>query len=367
MNIELNKKNKPTILIAPLDWGLGHATRCIPIINLLLQLDCKVVIASEGQQQFLLKKEFPQLQFVSLPGYNISYTKHKRWFSFKIILQLPKIFRAIRQENKWLSNFLQSTPVDAIISDNRYGLYHKTIPSVLMTHQLAIQAPFKIAEKIMQFFHYRLINRFSTCWVPDVEGHINIAGKLSHPKKMPAIPISYMGPLSRFSEKIEVENKYKLLIILSGPEPQRSQLEKIILRQLSEILFSVLLIRGLPGNVEEKNSIGNLTIKNHLTAKELELAFNESEIIISRSGYTTVMDILKLKKQAILIPTPGQTEQEYLSQHLKRLRWAYTTNQKNISLLHLLNKVKSFPFKTPSLDMEQYKTVIKEWVDQLPS
>lgn len=363
----MNKKNKPTILLAPLDWGLGHATRCIPIIHSLLQSDCKVIIASEGQQQFLLKKEFPDLQFVSLPGYNISYTKHKRWFAFKIILQLPKILRAIKQENKWLTNFLQSTSVDGIISDNRYGLYNKNIPSVLMTHQLAIQAPFKAAETIMQFFNYRFINRFSTCWVPDVEGHINIAGKLSHPKKMPAIPVTYMGPLSRFSEKIDVENKYKLLIILSGPEPQRSHLEKMFLQQLGDLFFSVLLVRGLPGNKEEKNSLGNLTIKNHLTAKELELAFNESEIIISRSGYTTVMDILKLQKQAILIPTPGQTEQEYLAQHLKRLRWAYTTDQKEISLLHLLKKVKSFPFKIPTLDMEMYKTVIKDWVDQLPS
>ena len=363
----MNKPKKPTILIAPLDWGLGHATRCIPIIHHLIQLDCNIIIASEGVQQILLKKEFPELKFVSLPGYNITYTKYKRWFSLKIILQLPKIIKAVYREKKWLNKFVQNTPIDAIISDNRYGLYHTNTRSVLITHQLQIQAPFKITEKIIQFFHYRFINHFSACWVPDVSGNINIAGKLSHPQKMPATPVTYIGPLSRFSENTSAEKKYKLLIILSGPEPQRSLLEKVLMNQLNDIYQTVLFVRGLPGKKETKNAVGNLTIKNHLAAKELEAAFNESELIISRSGYTTVMDILKLQKKAILIPTPGQSEQEYLAQHLKRLRWAYTTTQRNFSLPHLLHKVKGFPYKIPDINMEGYKAVINDWVASLNS
>lgn len=175
-------KFNTTILVAPLDWGLGHSTRCIPIIKHLLRLSCKVIIAAEGSQQKLLQQEFPLLTFVHLKGYRIKYTNSKRFFLLKILMQLPKVYSAVLKEKKTLTDIIQTYQVDAVISDNRYGLTHAKIPSVFITHQLLIQTPFSWCEKIVQKINYYFINRFSECWVPDEMSEQNFAGILSHPK-----------------------------------------------------------------------------------------------------------------------------------------------------------------------------------------
>ena len=358
----MSEKINIKILVAPLDWGLGHATRCIPIITLLQQLGCKVIIGAEGAQAKLLKKEFPQLDFVNLPGYRIQYSKSKLFFALKIVMQLPKIFLAIRKENKWLKNFVKNTNVDAVISDNRYGLYHKKIPSIFITHQLLIKTPIPFVEQLLQKLNYFLINRFSTCWIPDEKGAVNLAGKLSHPKDLPDIPLEYLGGLSRLLTHQVIEKKYDLLIILSGPEPQRSVLEVKVLSELQRYNGHVLLVRGLPGVEEKITGTNNITIKNHLAAKDLETAFCESELIISRSGYTTIMDIFKLRRKSVLIPTPGQTEQEYLAKHLEEQGWAMSMNQEDFDLSKLFLRVQHFEYKLPQLDMQAYKNVITTFV-----
>ncbi|MDP9230739.1 MAG: glycosyl transferase family 28, partial [Bacteroidota bacterium] len=191
--------NSPRILVAPLDWGLGHATRCIPIIKELINQNCDVWLAGEGAQAALLQKEFPGLSFLNLPGYRISYNKSSMKLFLGILLQVPKILRAISKENKWLKKMMTKYTFDAIISDNRYGLYHKKIFTAFITHQLLIKTSLgKLSEKILQQWNYKFINRFTQCWVPDEEGSINLAGELSHPKKNPAIPLKYIGAISRF-------------------------------------------------------------------------------------------------------------------------------------------------------------------------
>ncbi|MGI8637121.1 MAG: glycosyltransferase [Segetibacter sp.] len=358
----MSEKINIKILVAPLDWGLGHATRCIPIITHLEQLGCKVIIGAEGVQAKLLKKEFPHLDFVNLPGYRIKYSKSRLFFALKILMQLPKIFLAIKKENKWLKNFVTHTPVNAIISDNRYGLYLTETPSVFVTHQLLIKAPLLAIEQLLQKLNYFLINRFSTCWIPDEKGTINLAGKLSHPGKLPAIPLQYLGGLSRLHLHQGFEKKYDLLIILSGPEPQRSVLEMKILSELQRYDGPVLLVRGLPGIEKVITAKHNITVQNHLAAKDLEIAFCESDLIISRSGYTTIMDIFKLKRKAVLIPTPGQTEQEYLAKHLEEQDWAVSMDQQDFDLNKLLHRVQHFEYKLPQLDMEGYKDVVTTFV-----
>jgi uncharacterized protein (TIGR00661 family) len=355
------------ILVAPLDWGLGHATRCIPIITQLLQLGCKVIIATEGAQEKLLKTEFPNLVFVRLRGYQIRYSANKRFFPLKIILQLPKIFRAIKMENRWLRAFIRQTPVDAVISDNRYGLYHAGVPCVFITHQLLIKAPFSVAEKLMQRLNYSLIEKFSKCWVPDYPGLVNLAGLLSHPAKFPAVKVEYLGGLSRLNKTIDCKKEFDLLVILSGPEPQRSLLEKKLTSELRSFEGTVLLVRGLPANNEITTSEKNIIVRNHLPARELEEAVCKSELVISRSGYTTVMDICKLQKKAVLIPTPGQTEQEYLAYHLEKQGWCIAMQQDDFSLPKLLERVKHFEYKLPQLDMDAYKDVVTQFVRDLKS
>jgi UDP:flavonoid glycosyltransferase YjiC (YdhE family) len=158
------------ILIAPLDWGLGHASRCIPLINHLQKRGCEIIIAADGEQLSLLKKEFPGLESVQLKGYNINYSRYKRWLGVKILWQIPKILIRIRQEHNYLKNIVDKYCIDLVIADNRYGLYSKQIPCIFITHQLTVQAPFKWLQNLIQKINYRYISKFAECWVPDFEG-----------------------------------------------------------------------------------------------------------------------------------------------------------------------------------------------------
>lgn len=360
-------KFNTTILVAPLDWGLGHSTRCIPLIKHLQSLGCRIIIAVEGAQEILLKHEFPSLEFLQLSGYQIRYTFSKRFLSAKILMQLPKIYRTVQNEHEWLKKIVTEHKIDAVISDNRYGLFHSAIPCVFITHQLLIKTPFNLAEKFLQNINYHFINKFNECWVPDEQDSLNLAGVLSHPTMLPSIPVKYLGPLSRLELKQTALIKYDLLIVLSGPEPQRTFLENTLLNQLQTFEGNALLVRGLPGEVDNLPSFNNVIIINHLLSVEMESAFNESELIISRSGYTTVMDVFKLQKKAILIPTPGQTEQEYLAKHLAKQGWCLTVEQHEFNLQASLKQANFFPFKFPDLSMDGYKKIIENFLSDIQS
>ncbi len=313
----LAKLQGKKILIAPLDWGLGHTTRCIPIIYELVNQGCEVVIAVNDPHKAILAQEFPQLQFISIPNYNIAYGKSKIGTIIKLAKDYTRIKKVITTETAWLKKVVPEYDIEAIISDNRYGLYHSTIPSYFITHQLFIKSSLlNMGEKFMQKQNYSYINRFSECWVPDVAGVPNFAGDLSHPKKMPAVPVQYLGVLTRFHYK-ETPAIYKAAIILSGPEPQRTILENSLLKQIATCTEKIVLIRGLPD--DSKKLIipnKNIVVHNYTHTNDLNEIVLQSERIICRSGYTSVMDYLSLQKKCIFIPTPGQGEQEYLAQYL---------------------------------------------------
>jgi UDP-N-acetylglucosamine transferase subunit ALG13 len=329
------------LLVAPLDWGLGHATRCVPIIRDLLNSKCEVWLAGEGAQEKLLREEFPSLPFLPLKGYRIKYGKSG--LTGKILLQIPSILRSIKEENKWLTEQVSNHGFDAVISDNRYGLYHENIFSVFITHQLCVKSSFgKWSEKILQQWNYKFINRFNECWVPDEEEENNLAGELSHPVKLPSIATKYIGPLSRFEKKNIDEIKAHLLIILSGPEPQRTILENKIIDHIVNYPATATIVRGLPGEKNIIPSTNTIHFYNHLSSEELNTEAMKAEFIISRSGYSTIMDIAALQKKSILIPTPGQTEQEYLADHLMKKQFAFCVNQNEFSLLTDIKSAKQF-------------------------
>lgn len=308
---------KSRVLVAPLDWGLGHATRCIPLIRQLMRKGAEVFLAGEGAQEVLLKTEFPDLPFLPLKGYRVQYSRSAAGLPFQMIRQAPMITKAIRTENEWLQQKAGELQLDSVISDNRYGLHHPRLNSIFVTHQLMIKTGLgKWTERILQQRNYSYINRFNSCWVPDVKSANNLAGDLSHPQKMPSIPVKYTGPLSRFELHGPVEKEQHLLILLSGPEPQRSIFEEIILPQLSNYTGSVTLVRGLPAALNVIPSAGNLRFFNHLPSAELNREIESASFVIARGGYSTIMDLACLKKKAVLVPTPGQTEQEYLVKHL---------------------------------------------------
>ena len=341
--VENRKINvKKTVLVAPLDWGLGHATRCIPIIYGLVKEGHKVLVAAEGPIKILLEQEFQDIEYLPLKGYGINYNKTPTSFSFKIMLQAPKILKAISFERRWLSAIIKKYKIDIVISDNRFGLHNKKVYSIFITHQLLIKSPY--LQEWLQKLNYRLINKFSECWVPDFSIIPGLAGGLSHPKKMPATPTRYIGWLSRFKTSEENKEKKHLLILLSGPEPQRTILEKKIVAQLQQYFRPVFIVRGLPGNKSALETRSNVGYINHLPSKELEELILHATFVIARSGYSSVMDLLKLKKKAIFIPTPGQTEQEYLAEHLLQQKLAYCTNQENFNLETALQAAGSFPY-----------------------
>lgn len=346
------------LLVAPLDWGLGHATRCVPVIRDLLNSHCEVWLAGEGAQEKLLREEFPSLPFLPLKGYRIKYAR--TGLTGKLLLQTPSILRSIKEENKWLKEQVNKYGFDAVISDNRYGLYHEKIFSVFITHQLCIISSLgKWSEKLLQKWNYKFINRFNECWVPDEEGENNLAGELSHPVKLPSTPVKYIGPLSRFSSSplgiafgkpIATEGdggiKGHLLIILSGPEPQRTILENKIVDQIVKYPGTATIVRGLPGERTIIPSTNTIHFYNHLSSQELNNEAMKAEFIISRSGYSTVMDIAALQKKSILIPTPRQTEQEYLADYLMKKHFAFCVKQNDLSLMTNIEEAKRFEYNT---------------------
>ncbi|WP_347923879.1 glycosyltransferase [Pontimicrobium sp. SW4] len=324
---------KKRILIAPLNWGLGHATRCIPIINALLINGFEPIIASDGNALSLLQKEFAELECIELPSYDIEYSKKGNHLRLKILKDAPRILKAIKAEHKIIQNLVAKNNIDGIISDNRFGVYSKKIPSVYMTHQLNVLSG--TTTLLSTKLHQKIIKKFDECWIPDFEGYNNLSGELGHSYNT-LNTTKYIGALSRFS-KMNLQKRHDLMILLSGPEPQRTILEKKLLLELTDYNGNVIFIKGV---IESKQKIitqNNLTIYNYMTSKELETTINETDLIISRSGYTTIMDLAKLEKKAFFIPTPEQFEQEYLAKKFDKEGVAPFCSQDNFTLEKLNN------------------------------
>ncbi|MBL7737302.1 MAG: hypothetical protein JNL51_17720 [Chitinophagaceae bacterium] len=413
-----------------------------------------------------MEAEFPQISFVGLEGYNLKYGKNRLYTYLLLALQLPKILIKINKEKFWISRFLQENRVDLVISDNRFGFFSPKTPSVFITHQLAIQTGLgKWIDQIAQWVNYRWIKKFTECWIPDFEDGPNAAGILSHPSKLPPLPVRYIGCLSRFSDKKKKERRrsdndtmdesnvreinntaetavlsprsfagnitapggivktsegitkapapssqspasYDLLCILSGPEPQRSIFEQIIQKQLAAYPGKSALVRGVPGLSAETqatpasdslnasfsnthnpyfkdsslpppgsvrtSSSGDMgysssnppgiTVFPYASSDLLYQLISNASLVVSRSGYTTVMDMLSLRKKMILTPTPGQGEQEYLAARLQSNRLAITMKQEDFSIQRAVEQAEAFEFQYLDKDMGLYKKVIRKFL-----
>ncbi len=310
MNIDSENK---TILIAPLNWGLGHATRCIPVIKALQDNNYIPIIASDGIALELLRKEFPYLLTLELPSYQVEYAKNGKNFKWKLLQNCPKMIEAVLNEKKMVKKWIKKYAIDGIISDNRLGVFSKKVPSVFITHQLNVLTG--NTTWITSKLHQHVIKKYTECWVPDFEGIPNLTGKLGHLKDL-HFKIKYIGPLSRMT-KNEIPKQYDLMIILSGPEPQRGLLEEKLKNEISRFGGKIVFIKGVVEKDQKREQIENVTFYNFMNTRHLEQTFNESELVLCRSGYTTIMDLVKLEKKAYFIPTPGQYEQEYLAQKLE--------------------------------------------------
>jgi uncharacterized protein (TIGR00661 family) len=321
------------VLVAPLDWGLGHATRCIPVIQELLNRNCEVFIASSGSALELLRKEFPDIRFFKLRPYRVKYPEG-RLLVLSLFSQVPRIRGVISKEHKQLEQLVLEHNIDLVISDNRYGCWSARVPSIFIGHQLSIQLPgvFKLFQPIVNLVHHRMIRKFSEVWIPDEKGELNLTGKLSEANVLR----KYIGILSRF-KKASAEFKYDIAVILSGPEPQRTLLEGIIFDQIrNQEELKIIVVRGVVEGEGNWKQVENFVIVNFLQSRKLEEIINQSKLIISRSGYSTIMDLARLGKKAIFVPTPGQTEQEYLARRLMDKQIVYYSTQKDFDLTSAL-------------------------------
>jgi len=328
---------KKRVLVAPLNWGLGHATRCIPIIRALYAHGLQPIIASDGVALSLLRKEFPEFSSIELPSYDVTYPKKGKYFKLKLIKDSPKLLKAIKAEKNAIEEIVEIHNIVGIISDNRLGAYNKNIPCVFITHQLNVLSGGTtwLSTKL----HEKYISRFNECWVPDAEGDLNLSGKLGHKKEF-SISTKYIGPISRL-EKIKADEIIDLLILLSGPEPQRSILEDKLLKEVKNFSGHVVIVRGIPEKEQKIEQKQNAIIYNFMTSRRLEKTINESKLVLSRSGYTTIMDLAKLEKKAFFIPTPGQTEQEYLAKRLTQQGFVPSCKQNEFSIF-LLDKISDY-------------------------
>ena len=316
------------VLVSPLNWGLGHASRCVPVIAHCLKLGCKVSIASDGDALKLLRDEFPSLQTLELNSSTVTYSKSGLFFYLKLILQGFGLQKRAHKDEQLVEDYVQKHGVDLIISDHRFGAFSSSVKSVIICHQLQFKAG--LFSLTSSYFNAKQLNRFDEVWVPDTPDQQNLSGILSRSQQV-NVPIKFIGILSRFKNQ-ETQKTIDYLAIISGPEPLRTQLEdKLILSFKALRSKSCVLVRG----VYEKDSLqdsANLKIYNHLKSEELNVLINQSKLVICRSGYSSVMDLACLGKRAFFIPTPHQGEQEYLAKRLEQINIAPFTSQNNFRM-----------------------------------
>lgn len=303
------------ILIAPLDWGIGHATRCIPLIDGLLQLGQKPVVAADGAPLHLLRQRFPELGWTRFPGMAVTYSKSKS-VPLAIARQLPAILKQAYTDQRVIEHLVSEQQADAVISDNRFGAYSRRVPSVFVTHQLNLRLgqPFRWAEPLTNTLNRYFIGRYQACWVPDFQGQHSLAGALSQ-CHLSGIPLRYIGPLSRLKP---CETKHEsptsdFLVMLSGPEPHRTIFENAILHRFYGKNDRVVILRALPLGAELPEHSPNIVMHNHLDDAQLAELIHNARNILARAGYSTLMDLWTMRRYAFLVPTPAQPEQEYLA------------------------------------------------------
>lgn len=325
-------EKKTKILIAPLNWGLGHASRMIPIIRCFEENNCEVIIAVSHQTKNFIINEFPNVRTIQIRSSVIKYT-HNSMLMPKLFLQAPGLLKDMLFEKKWIKNFTDKENPDLIISDNRFGLAHKKVKSVYITHQINVILPgyMKIFQPLVRKLHRKIISGYDICLIPDNK-HNDISGILSHKKSDFSFNHKYIGVLSGFIglKNESTEEIPDVLAVVSGPEPQRKILVNTFIKIFKNDKRKIWIIAGQPEKSYDKNN-GKIRIISHLKRSKLKYLMEKVPVLVTRSGYTTLMDLYVIQRKAILIPTPGQTEQEYLAEYFKNKFSFKTTKQNNIS------------------------------------
>lgn len=361
INIINHKKN---ILVCPLDWGLGHAARMVPVVGMLGKKGANAIIAADNGPLEFLRQRFPKNTFVKLQGFSPNYPSNGN-MALAMLKSLPEMMIKARQANMGLQKIIGEHRIDAVISDNRYELSISKVPTVFVTHQLNIQTNGwqTIGKPLIDMAINYYLNKFDEIWVPDVTGNFQLSGKLSKSNKFVGKRFN-IGLLSRFSNPSRSNSPQStdLLIILSGPEPQRTILEKLLLSQALETGMETIMLLGKPGE-QIKMEIKNVKIISHLPDDEFAKLIQSAKIVIGRPGYSTLMDLAVFNKKAVFVPTPGQTEQEYLAKRLLDERIAFSQNQNDFDLADALKNQSQYK----GLFLENEPELLESRIDNLLS
>lgn len=313
------------VLVAPLDWGLGHATRCIPVVREFLRQGAQVELAVVKSNAGLLRETFPELRQHLAPSYNVVYPKHGFNMGAWLLRNSAHLNRVIRYEHRYACEMVRRFGFDILFSDNRFGFYSRAARSIYMTHQRRIAFPkaFSAFESVGEIWHGAVMKHFDEVWVPDLEEAPGYAGTLSHIKREP-VPTRFVGPLSRFSgmELPDASKDYGITAVVSGVEPSRSHFEKKLMEILPKLPGRHVMILGKPAAGPKSWIEGNVLFHNHLPSDEFLDTVRRSRWVVSRGGYSTVMDMAVLQSKNIFVPTPGQYEQHILASNLQRAGFA---------------------------------------------
>jgi len=333
------------VLVSPLNWGLGHATRDIPIIASLLAHDHEVTVAACGNAKTVLEHEFPGIRFIEFPDYPAWYSGN-RFFLPKFVASFPFMFKALAAERRNLGPILAKDRYDLIVSDNRLGVYSSEVPSVFISHQLHYHLPWMLwpAELCAIAMNGYLHEKFRHVIVPDnPPGPASLAGKLSRPETDETKSRAFFSGILTSMKQRDVKPDLDYLVMISGPEPQRSRLEEILLPQVPDLDGECAVLLGNPGGKVSPRCTGSCPVVPYASTGEKEILMNRAKFIICRSGFTTVMEIAELaKERALFIPTPGQTEQEYLSWYYEKRGWFPSRSQYGIDLAEDVRHAKEY-------------------------
>jgi uncharacterized protein (TIGR00661 family) len=355
---------KKNILICPLEWGLGHAGRMVPVARRLKELDHNIFFGSGEELLSFFRKEVPGATYICFPGFRIRYSTILPQYIL-ILFYVPAMLYHIFSEHKRLKKLISDYSIDIVISDSRIGLWNDGIKSVFVTHQLRIRfpEPFRMLEFFGENIMRSVISKYSLCFVPDLDGELNVSGELSHGIRLTR-NVRYIGILSRFEGSSSGITSYsgKSLVVLSGPEPQRSKLKQ----KLTDIFLHnekpVVILEGKPAENEKSSSLKNIEYINHPSGDGAFKLLKESELIITRAGYTTIMELISLGRSALLIPTFGQTEQEYLAEYLSQKGWFSSVSQKDLN--HNLD-LSSVNKKMPPMITERSRRLLDSALNEM--
>lgn len=331
------------IIISPLNWGFGHAGRMIPLALELRKRGHEIIFCADRDVIPMLSRELPGISITETGSLHIRYfRKIPMWIS--VLLHLPHILAVTLREHRELKRLVAEHKPDIIISDNRFGFWHKHIFSVYVTHMIRIPfpSPFRFLESIGVWLHRKVIERFDLCLIPDFPGDLNLSGRLSHGVRLPRNAV-WCGPLSRFNSAagtvtltpaFDAPPKVSAAstpfttapdpyccLVLSGPEPQRSILKEMVTATNTGMHLVILEGKGEHNTIVRSEKF---TVVSNPDTALMKAIISGSTAVISRSGYTTLMELASLNKGAVIIPTPGQPEQEYLGEYFDK-KWGFVT------------------------------------------